>query len=66
MNKDIITGIIRHLLTSTGGVLVTKGVITSATLDTGVGAVLTLIGLFWSIKAKNTKPVVTDVTSKDV
>lgn len=50
--KDIILGIVRHLLTTAGGTLITKGVITSTTLDQGVGALLTVTGVAWSIAQK--------------
>lgn len=58
MNTDIITGLIRHVLTTSGGALVAKGLITAPTLDTGVGAILTIVGIVWSIvnKKKDTKP----------
>ena len=52
MNKDIILGIIRHVLTATGGVLVTKGLSDAATIEAAVGALVTLIGFVWSIAIK--------------
>lgn len=50
--KDILLGIVRHLLTTAGGSLIAKGVVTSATLDQGVGAALTVVGVAWSIAHK--------------
>lgn len=55
MNTDITLGLVRHLLTTAGGVLVTKGLLTTATLDSTVGAVLTIIGVVWSVFAKKKK-----------
>jgi hypothetical protein len=42
-------GLIRHLLTAAGGALVAKGVISSQVLNEVVGALMTLIGLSWSL-----------------
>ena len=59
MNNDILLGLARHLLTTAGGALVTKGLITAPTVDTGVGAVLTIIGILLSIfSKKKTQPPV--------
>ena len=52
MNKEILLGIIRHLLTASGGVLVTKGLSDPASVEGAVGALVTLIGFGWSILAK--------------
>jgi hypothetical protein len=52
MNRDIILGIVRHILTIAGGVLVTKGTIDQATLESVIGALLTLVGVGWSVKSK--------------
>lgn len=52
MNNEIVFGLVRHLLTTTGGALVTKGLLTAPALDTGAGAVITLAGLIWSVFAK--------------
>jgi hypothetical protein len=52
MNKDTILGIVRHILTFGGGLLVTKGVVDEGTLQTIIGAVLTIAGAVWSIVDK--------------
>ena len=49
MNQDQVLGIVRHVLTALGGVLVAKGVIDEGMLTTIVGAVVTLAGTGWSI-----------------
>ena len=50
--KDTLLGIIRHTLTTAGGSLIAKGVLTTNTLDESVGALVTLIGVVWSIVSK--------------
>lgn len=52
MNKDTILGILRHAATFGGGVLTSKGLASSDDISTGVGALITLIGVVWSIMEK--------------
>ncbi len=52
MNKEAILGIARHILTFVGGAGVTSGLMTSSDLTTGVSALMTLIGLIWSMYEK--------------
>ena len=52
MNVDVILGVIRHALTFGGGYLVTAGYADQANVETGVGALVTLLGLAWSIAHK--------------
>lgn len=47
--KDIIFGIVRHLLTVFGGILVSKGYTDETTVTSVVGAVMTIVGFVWSI-----------------
>lgn len=54
--NEIISSLARHTLTTAGGTLVSKGLITSDDLSSAVGAVLTLIGIVWSIVSKKKKP----------
>lgn len=53
--QSITLGLIRHILTSAGGALMTKGVITATVLDQGVGAIITLVGIVWSALEKKSK-----------
>lgn len=46
---DGIAGLIRHGLTTGAGVLITNGTITEAQGQTGVGAIMALIGIGWSV-----------------
>jgi hypothetical protein len=52
MKIEIILGIARHVLTSLGGVLVTKGLSETTAVETAVGALVTLAGFAWSVFAK--------------
>lgn len=52
MSSEAILGIVRHILTFGGGLLVTKGVVDEGTMTTAVGAAVTLIGAIWSVWAK--------------
>ena len=56
--NDITSSLARHALTTAGGTLVSKGLMTTDDLSTAVGAVLTLAGIVWSIisKKKNSQP----------
>lgn len=55
MLKDSILGIVRHTLTTLGGVLVAKGYIDAEGVATAVGSVIALAGVVWSIFDKKTK-----------
>ena len=52
MSKEALMGIFRHLLTFGGGFLTERGVATGEEVQTGVAAVVTLIGLIWSVLNK--------------
>jgi hypothetical protein len=52
MNKDQILGILRHVLTFAGGILVFRGVLEDALLQELVGGVVTLAGTVWSVISK--------------
>jgi hypothetical protein len=53
MNMETILGFVRHALTFGGGFLVTNGAIGASDLETGVGALVTIIGIIWSALAKS-------------
>jgi hypothetical protein len=57
MTLEKTLGIVRHALTFGGGFLVTSGYLTESSLDTGIGAIVTLIGVIWSVIDKNKKTV---------
>jgi hypothetical protein len=52
MNRDMWLGIARHILTLVGGVFVDKGLTDADTVNTIVGAVVSLGGVGWSIADK--------------
>jgi hypothetical protein len=52
MSQEDILGIARHVLTTAGGALVTDGMINSSQLHDGVGAVIVLAGIIWSLVNK--------------
>jgi hypothetical protein len=53
MKKEQLLGIIRHVLTFAGGVLVAKGLATESLSQELIGAAMTLVGGIWSIIEKN-------------
>lgn len=48
MNKPVILGFIRHLLTIAAGSLATRGVIDGAEVEIVVAAIIGLGGVIWS------------------
>lgn len=48
MNKDVILGFVRHVLTFGGGFIVANGALSVTDLETAVGAIITLAGVAWS------------------
>ena len=52
MTKDIMMGLIRHILTFLGGTIIAKGVADEAAMTELIGGLMTVIGAIWSITAK--------------
>jgi uncharacterized protein YaaW (UPF0174 family) len=52
LNQAMILGLVRHGLTLAGGYLAAKGLLDPASVDTVVGALLTIAGAGWSIHSK--------------
>ncbi len=52
MKIEQVMGIIRHILTFVGGVVVAKGLVDEALITEIIGGTLTLIGGIWSIISK--------------
>ena len=52
MSMEMVLGIVRHILTFGGGLLVTKGLTDEGTMTAIVGALVTAIGGIWSIAVK--------------
>lgn len=55
MSKETVLGIIRHVLTFAGGILIAKGVADDATVTELVGGLVTVVGAVWSILSKKPK-----------
>lgn len=53
MNAEIVGGIVRHALTSIGGYFVATGALDAGTMETAIGALVTLVGIAWSIWIKS-------------
>ncbi|MDQ2080242.1 hypothetical protein RA307_08620 [Xanthobacteraceae bacterium Astr-EGSB] len=51
MNKEQVLGVVRHILTFAGGIVVSKGLLDETTMTAVVGAVITIGGALWSILA---------------
>lgn len=54
--NEALAGLIRHALTTVGGVLVAKGYLDSGTVEAVAGAVVTILGVVWSLVAKRQRP----------
>lgn len=52
MQKDMILGLVRHILTFAGGYIAAKGIADQALVNEAIGATMTLIGIAWSMANK--------------
>lgn len=52
MQKEMILGFVRHILTFGGGYIAAKGVVDQAVANEAIGALMTLIGVAWSMADK--------------
>ena len=52
MNKETVLGVVRHVLTFGGGALGLEAYTSADELTAGISAVVTIIGLVWSVLAK--------------
>lgn len=55
MNRDAILGLVRHILTTAGGVLASKGAIGESDAEIAAGAIVTLVGIIWSVLEKRNR-----------
>ncbi len=55
MSKEAILGVVRHILTFGGGFMTQAGLTSEDDITTGVSAVVTLVGLVWSVLNKRKK-----------
>jgi uncharacterized membrane protein YphA (DoxX/SURF4 family) len=52
MKKEQLLGVVRHVLTFAGGILIANGLATETLSQEIIGATITLIGGIWSIIEK--------------
>lgn len=52
MNKQSILGIVRHVLTFAGGYVAAKGIVDQAMVNEAIGAIMTIVGIAWSVADK--------------
>jgi hypothetical protein len=52
LNKEQVMGIVRHVLTFIGGIVVMKGLVDETVVTEVIGSVMTLVGTVWSILDK--------------
>jgi hypothetical protein len=52
MNKEMVMGLVRHVLTLISGAFAAKYLIDPSLLDAAVSGITAIIGIGWSIKAK--------------
>jgi len=53
MNKEQKLGVIRHVLTFVGGILLAKGLVDESLMTDIIASIMVLVGGFWSILAKS-------------
>ena len=54
MNKEQVLGLLRHVLTFVGGILIAKGLVDEGQVTELAGGLMTIVGTVWSIVAKKT------------
>lgn len=54
MIKEQVLGLIRHVLTFAGGILIAKGLLSDAISAELIGGAMTVIGSVWSVISKKT------------
>jgi hypothetical protein len=52
MKKEKTLGVVRHVLTFVGGIVVMKGFASDSTVQEIIGTALTLVGSIWSVVSK--------------
>lgn len=50
--KESVLGLVRHALTTLGGFLAAQGHLSASDAELAVGAIVTLVGVAWSVYAK--------------
>lgn len=55
MTRDMWLGLMRHVLTALGGVMVARGAVDTGTMEMAIGGSVTLAGAIWSIIDKRNR-----------
>lgn len=55
MNWEVVQGLVRHALTTVGGIMASKGYIEAGEVEIIVGGALAIIGVIWSMVNKKHK-----------
>jgi len=63
MDSTAWLGIVRHVLTTVGGIFVAKGYIDDTGVESLAGALVAIAGVVWSIFEKRSRPKVPASTS---
>lgn len=50
--KEKVFGLVRHILSIAGGILVAKGVIDEGLLQEAIGGIMSIVAIGWSIGSK--------------
>lgn len=61
MKKEVVLGVVRHVLTFFGGLLVTKGLLAEGVSEQIIGGLVSLVGLVWSVVSKKPSAPVEEV-----
>lgn len=55
MTRDMWLGLLRHVLTAAGGILVARGAVDAGTMEMAVGGAVTLGAAGWSVWEKRSR-----------
>ena len=58
MSQEQVLGIVRHLLTTVGGIIVSKGINDEGTMTAIVGGLVAVVGVVWSIWSNKQSQIV--------
>ena len=53
MNKDQKLGVIRHVLTFVGGILLAKGLVDESLMTDLIASIMVIVGGIWSVVSKS-------------
>lgn len=56
LNAVTVSALVRHAMTFVGGILVSSGIFDAGTVEQLSGAIVTIIGVVWSLIDKSEEP----------